>query len=87
MARYFFHSEDGHAFRDREGVELPDVASAELEAIVSLGEMIRDHACDLKDHRPIRIIVTDISQAILFSVIAKVEDPPQGGEAVPPKDV
>jgi len=82
MARYFFHSEDGHAFRDREGVELPDLDAAEREAIISLGEMIRDRAEDLQDHRPIRIIVTDRQQAVLFSVIAKVEDPPQGGKVM-----
>ncbi len=79
MTRYFFHSQDGHAFRDREGLELVDLAQAEREAILSLGEMIRDRADELLGRLPFRIIVTDSSQNVLFSVIAHVENPPQGG--------
>ncbi len=82
MTRYFFHSEDGHPFRDREGVELADLAAAEREAVLALGEMIRDHADELIGRRPFRIIVTDRQQVVLFSVVAKLEDPPRGGEVL-----
>ncbi|SFJ72301.1 hypothetical protein SAMN05216525_13338 [Bradyrhizobium sp. Gha] len=43
MARYYFDLRDGaELFRDEEGVELPTVRAAEVEAVRALGGLVRD---------------------------------------------
>ncbi|TGN90960.1 hypothetical protein EOW77_0003545 [Bradyrhizobium yuanmingense] len=42
-ARYYFDLRDGtQVFRDEEGLELPTVRAAEMEATRTLGGMVRD---------------------------------------------
>ena len=42
MPRYFFHVTDGSSVRDDEGTELPDIYTAQAEAIRMSGEILRD---------------------------------------------
>ena len=52
MARYYFDLREGtELFQDEEGVELPTLRAAEMEAARALGGLVRDHepAGDAKD--------------------------------------
>lgn len=42
MPRYFFDSIDGDRFHDDEGMDLADDAAARREALVLLGEVLRE---------------------------------------------
>ena len=42
MPRYFFHVLDGRALLDREGTELPNLASARSEAVRTAGEILSE---------------------------------------------
>jgi hypothetical protein len=42
MPRYFFHVHDGTDRPDREGVDLPSLAEAREQAVVTAAEMLRD---------------------------------------------
>jgi hypothetical protein len=43
MKRYFFDMQDGDNFcPDEEGLELPDIEAAQVEAARSLADMVRD---------------------------------------------
>jgi hypothetical protein len=42
MPRYFFHVRDSVEMLDHEGTEFPDPAEASNEAVVTVGEMLRD---------------------------------------------
>ena len=44
MPRYFFHFADADDFPDAEGTVLDDVARARSEAIMTMGEMLKDHS-------------------------------------------
>ena len=44
MPRYFFHVHDGASSLDQEGTELPDIYTAQAEAIRTSGEILRDRA-------------------------------------------
>ena len=41
MQRFYFHNENGHLIRDEDGMELPDLRTARIEAVKFLGEMLR----------------------------------------------
>ena len=43
MPRYFFHVSDGAEFPDPEGVVLPDVSAARVQAIETAGAMLKEH--------------------------------------------
>jgi hypothetical protein len=42
VPRYFFNVQDGHSAPDLEGIELPDVYTAQAQAIRMSGEILRD---------------------------------------------
>ena len=42
MARYFFHIDDGCTILDDQGLDLPSLEAARLEAVMACGEMLRD---------------------------------------------
>ena len=42
MPRYFFHVYDGYSSLDQDGTELPDIYTAQAEAIRTSGEILRD---------------------------------------------
>jgi hypothetical protein len=39
-ARYYFHTEDGTSFTDREGLELSGIRAARIEAARAIGQMV-----------------------------------------------
>lgn len=68
MPRYFFHSEDGRLEHDAVGTELADTASARLEAVRFAGALLKDRAQALWEGTRWRLLVTDESALILFTV-------------------
>ena len=41
MPRYYFHFENGEILLDRSGVELPDIAAAQNEAMRATGDILK----------------------------------------------
>jgi hypothetical protein len=70
VPRYFFHMEDGGAFRDREGTVLPDSHAARLEAAHVLGELLKEHPADVWRDDRFCVTVTDDTGLILFVIDA-----------------
>lgn len=66
--RFHFHTEDGQTFPDEEGTELPDLASACVEATKVLGELLREWPHDLCDQHKVGMRVADDAGATLFTV-------------------
>ena len=65
--RYFFHTEDGQAFPDDEGIELPSLAAAKQAALKFLGEIIRD-VDDFWDSGLYKVIVKNDRGVTLFTL-------------------
>ena len=42
MTLYYFHLEDGQTLHDEEGMDLPNLAAAQDEALRSSGDFLRD---------------------------------------------
>ena len=68
MPRYFFHSEDGRLEHDQVGTELADPAAARLEAVRFAGALLKDRSQILWEGTDWRLLVTDESKAILFTI-------------------
>ena len=68
MPRYFFHTEDGRRFPDREGTELPDLEAAKASALVVLSEVLRDNPDEFWAHERFEVTVTDEANQKLFSI-------------------
>jgi hypothetical protein len=61
MPRYFFDYRDGdHLAADSEGTELPDLTSAQAEAVATLAELARDALPGFREKR-LAILVRDES--------------------------
>lgn len=78
MPRYFFHSRDGVAYRDPNGLELPDMDAAGLEAMRYLAEIIRDDAAEVWRAGDLQLTIADEHGAELcvFSVTRRDAVPP-----------
>lgn len=68
MPRFYFHIADTQVLPDEDGVELPDLAAARVEAISVAGSMLRDHAMEFWRTGEWRVIVTDEDHDILFTI-------------------
>ena len=79
MPRYFFHTADGSRERDVVGIELPKLPDARHQAIVFLGECIKDSP-HLLEHHDFRVEVTDTLGALLFTVITIAVSAPTTGQ-------
>ena len=79
MPRFYFHTEDGRPLRDRDGVSLPDLAAARLEAVRALGEILKERSDDFWNERMLRMSVTDQSGLTLFLVEVSAMDSPALG--------
>jgi hypothetical protein len=76
MPRYFFHTEDGDSYRDDDGLELPDITAAKIEAVRHMGELLRDRAVGFWDDHALKLVVTDQAGQVLFSLdLSAVEAP------------
>lgn len=82
MPRYFFHVMDGASMRDQEGTELPDVYTAQAEAIRLSGEVLRDMGARFWDGTEWRLEVADEAGQVLFTLRFSAEEwLPQPGPA------
>jgi len=68
MRRFYFHLEDGTSLPDRDGTELPDLATARLEAVRLFGEMLSFHPEQFWDGDEWTMNVTDENGLTLFTL-------------------
>ena len=68
MPRYFFHNEDGRCYPDDQGVELADIQAARRTALLVLSEMLRDHVDEFWKSEGWRVIATDHTGLVLFTL-------------------
>jgi len=68
MPRYHFNIRDGHSTPDPDGIELPDLSQAKIEAARRGGEILRDNAAKFWEREDWRIDVTDAAGLQLFSI-------------------
>lgn len=73
MPKFYIDCEGAQAFVDYTGSELPDKKTAEMQAIMQSGEIMRDHAKEFSssgwwrvtlrddEHRPIMIMMLDLT--------------------------
>lgn len=76
MAKYFFHSEDGHPHDDEQGLELADLSAARNEALRMLSDMIRGKPENVLGTGNFKIVVTDHDRLHLFHVDVSITDAP-----------
>jgi len=86
MPRYFFHVYDGSSSLDQEGTELPDIYTAQAQAIRTSGEILRDMGAQFWDGAAWRLEVADARGQVLFVLrfsaeerTALTETPPNPG--------
>jgi hypothetical protein len=68
MPRYFFHFHDGTDQPDRDGVELPNAKAARSEAVVFMGERLKDLDGDFWAESEWRIRVADESGRTICAI-------------------
>ena len=68
MPRYFFNVHDGVYVPDEDGSELPDVYSAQTEAIKLCGALIAELGAKFWDHGEWKLEVCDSSTRLLFTL-------------------
>lgn len=76
MSRYFFHTEDGTICTDHQGVELPDLRAARIEAAKSVGQIVHDKPDEFWDDGSFKMTVTDESGLVLFMLDLSATDAP-----------
>ena len=76
MPRYFFHVTDGYSTRDDEGTELPDIYTAQHQAIRTSGELLRDMGAKFWDGTEWKLEVTDEQGQILLTLRFSAEEHP-----------
>jgi len=68
MTRYFFHNEDGRCYPDKAGVELADMKAVRRTALLVLTEMLREHVEEFWKTETWRVIATDETGLVLFTL-------------------
>jgi hypothetical protein len=76
LPRYYFHIVDSVVLPDEDGLELPDIAAAKVEAVKSAGEMLHDHAERFWASPDWKVIVTGEDRTVLFSIDCRAFDAP-----------
>lgn len=66
MPRYHFNIEDGYAEPDPDGLDLPDLGAARVEAARTFGELLRDKSESFWMSEDWRMEVTDSAGLTLF---------------------
>jgi hypothetical protein len=79
VPRYYFHTDNGHSMRDREGVELPDLDAARFEAVCALGEILRERVDEFWRDGSLRLCVADVDGLTLFLVEVNATAAPSVG--------
>jgi hypothetical protein len=68
VPRYYFHTDNSHSLRDRDGVELADVEAARHEAVRALGEILKERVDEFWHDGTLRMCVADADGLTLFLV-------------------
>ena len=68
MPRYFFHVTDHQRDRDDTGVELDSPDEARRQAVMFLGEFLRDNPGLAWDDETLTVEVTDEARATVFKL-------------------
>jgi hypothetical protein len=76
LHRFHFNVEDGLSTLDTDGVELPSIHAARIEAIRLTGEILRDNPQEFWDRPAWQMFVTDEAGLTLFSVQVLATDAP-----------
>ena len=66
MPRYFFNVYDGHSKLDTNGTELPEIYTAQSEAIRRSGEILRELGGKFWNGTEWKLEVTDANGTVLF---------------------
>jgi len=74
MPRYYFSTADGTRQADTDGTELPNVASARIEAIKFAGDVLSEHPEIIWGGEDFRVEVSDENGLVLFTVVTVVMD-------------
>ena len=74
MPRYFFHVYDGSSAPDTDGTELPDIYTAQAQAIRTSGEILRDMGAKFWNGTEWRLEVADERGDTLFVLRFSAEE-------------
>lgn len=74
MPRYFFHTFNGHPYRDEEGTELPGIEEARQIAVRTAGEIIRSDSIKAWKGSDWHMAVTDAAGGPLLWLRFTVEE-------------
>jgi len=74
MARYFFHTRDGHREIDEVGIDLPDDRTAGLEAVRYGGSLLVDDPKILLHDQGLRVECVDDAGRLLYTVLVTSVD-------------
>ena len=83
MPRYFFHVHDGASLPDQDGTELPDIYTAQAQAIRTSGEILRDTGAKFWDGTAWRLEVADARGQVLFVLHFSAEERPTSSDTPP----
>lgn len=75
MPRYFFSTEDGGRDEDHEGIELPNLAEARVQAIVFAAEVLKDEPSLVLGGREFKVEVSDAAGTRVLDVIVRTLEP------------
>ena len=70
--RYYFQTEDGRCYPDRDGTELPDVAAACVESAKVLADFLKYKPRELWAHDCLSVQVSDDAGLVLFTLNVSV---------------
>ena len=73
MPRFFFHTHHGAPTRDREGTELLDLHTAQVQAVRLSGEVLRDLGGRFWDAQPWSLEVANARGEVLFALHISAE--------------
>ena len=75
MPRYFFNVYDGYSELDTDGTELPDIYTAQSEAIRLSGEILREEGGRFWNNTEWKLEVADENGTILFVLTFSAHEP------------
>jgi hypothetical protein len=76
MTHYFFDTENGDKIVDGEGVDLASFEAAQMEAVLLMGDLIRDREGEIWATGSLRLVVRDEDRRPLFAIETRIEADP-----------
>lgn len=83
MPRFHFHTEDGGAYADEDGIELASMNVARIQAARMLGEMLKEQADKFWEDGGLKLTVTDDLGLVYFVLEVSAIEAPAGAAARP----